>query len=1355
MNEQAIAIHATAAPPIAPSGEQALQSAEQVYRRLLADQPRHLRALCGLAVVRGRLGAPDEARGLLDRAAVVARRRAEDHVALGTAFGQINDLDRARRHFEEALAIDPNSAEARQNLGLAAQGLGQFEAAILHHEAALAIDPGFAMARAGLGDAYRRLGRHHDAIPEYERALAIDAGLAEVHVNLGGCLQTVGRREQAIRSYQRALAIHPASADAHYNLGIIYTDLDNLHAAAFHYERAIALNARSAEAHNNLANVLCRQRREQDAIRHYREAVRLRPRYADALRNLGDALKTQKSFDEAIRCYRAALADEPDNATILNRLASALLVTGQIDEASRNFEAAIALDPQDIGIQLNYATVRPFKNGDQRLVQLEESAREDSLSDEQRIALHFTLGKAFADLEDGERSFRHLNIANRLKRRYIAYDEHATLMYMERVRGAFSGDLLRAKSGGGNPSDAPVFVVGMPRSGTSLVEQILASHPRVIGAGEINEFAVTTSMFAERKADAYPETIAKMSDADLREFGRIYLERVGGAIASKDRFVDKMPANFLFLGLIHLALPGARIIHVRRDPVDTCVSCYSLLFSEGQPFAYDLAELGRYYRGYDVLMEHWRTVLPPETMLEVQYENLVNDLDSQARSIVAHCGLEWDERCLSFHETKRPIQTASLVQVRKPIYAASVGRSRLYGSRLKPLLDELEADPRSAKTVPGSRVMSKQQLEAQVERALLLAKKLQERGDVSIAEQLFSFVASVRPAHHDALMALGSICASSNRYDDAKRHFRQVIAHHGNAANAHGCLAAVHASCGEFDAAVACYEKALTLAPDHPGIHYAFAMVLQDLKRAPEAIAHFKHALAKKPNHLESHFGLGNLLYAQGQNLEAIQCYLKVLQLNADHAETHNNLANVLLKLGQRERAIAHYRKAQEINPAYADAYGNLGNAYLEADRLEEAIEQNRRALELKPTRFGSHNNLGVALQALGRFDEARLAFERAIELAPDEASVHLNLANMERFKPGDRRLPSLQRLLDIVETLDDENQIMAHFAMGKALSDLKQHDEAFQHLVKGNALKRKTFAYDEAQRLAMFENIKTKFSPELFRSRSGSGDASWSPIFIVGMPRSGTTLLEQVLASHSKVFGAGELETFKEVIGECATGLGVPPAYPDLVEVMSSEQLLQIGQAYSTRVRALAPDAERIVDKMPLNFIFVGLIHLALPRARIIHIKRDPLDTCASCYSLLFTGSQPFVYDLSELGRYYRGYEAVMDHWQQVLPAGTMINVQYEVLVDDLEMVSREVLRHCGLEWEDACLDFHDTQRIVRTASLMQVRTPLYRSSVGGWRRYAKHLRPLADALGQDVPDRLAGAMAEVATAGGCLSEN
>ena len=629
MNESALADRPRMASAVPVADGYALQTAEQAYRRVLADQPRHLRALCGLATVRGQLGAIDEARDLLGWAVDLAGLSAEDHVVLGTTFIRINDLESAQRQFEIAvaidekhaaarfhlanvlsgrgniaeaalqyekvLALDPNHAEAHQNLGLALQTLGQFDSAATHHQAALAMAPKSTAIHASLGDAYRHMGRHEDAIAQYAQAIAINPGLTDLHINLGGCFHATGRREPAIRSYLRALAVNPGLASAHYNLGILYAELDNPDAAIAHYERAISLLPGSAEAHYNLANVLRRRHRHPDAIEHFKEAIRLKPDYVVAQLGLGDALQSQKQIDGAIVCFRAALANKPGDATTLNRLASALLVAGRIEEASRAFEAAIEITPDNIGIQHNYASVRPFTAGDRRLAGMEDLlARADRLSDEQLMVLHFTLGKAYADLKEADRSFDHLVAANRLKRRQMSYDERGTLTLMQRIRDTFSSEVVGAKSNAGYGSQSPIFVLGMPRSGTSLVEQIIASHPRVFGAGELTDLVATTSIFSSRTASPYPELLAKLSDNDLREFGKTYVERLGGITGDCDRVVDKLPANFVFAGLIHLALPQARIIHVRRDPLDTCLSCYSLLFAEEQPYAYDLGELGRY-----------------------------------------------------------------------------------------------------------------------------------------------------------------------------------------------------------------------------------------------------------------------------------------------------------------------------------------------------------------------------------------------------------------------------------------------------------------------------------------------------------------------------------------------------------------------------------------------------------------------------------------------------------------------------------------------------------------------------------------------------------------------------------------
>jgi hypothetical protein len=264
------------------------------------------------------------------------------------------------------------------------------------------------------------------------------------------------------------------------------------------------------------------------------------------------------------------------------------------------------------------------------------------------------------------------------------------LATLERTRALFSAEVMRARAGCGDPSEVPVFIFGMPRSGTTLVEQILASHPRVHGAGELSEFETAVAGLAG-PAGPPPDIGA----AELRRIGADYLARVVPLAPGAARITDKMPVNFRFAGLIHLALPNARLIHVRRDPVDTCLSCFSILFGGDQPHTYDLAELGRYYRAYDRLMQHWRKVLPPGVMLEVQYEALVQDFETQARRILAHCALEWDEACREFYHTRRPIHTASSVQVRQPIYRSSIGRNRPPKEMLAPLLEALAAGPES------------------------------------------------------------------------------------------------------------------------------------------------------------------------------------------------------------------------------------------------------------------------------------------------------------------------------------------------------------------------------------------------------------------------------------------------------------------------------------------------------------------------------------------------------------------------------------------------------------------------------------------------------------------------------------
>jgi len=433
--------------------------------------------------------------------------------------------------------------------------------------------------------------------------------------------------------------------------------------------------------------------------------------------------------------------------------------------------------------------------------------------------------------------------------------------------------------------------------------------------------------------------------------------------------------------------------------------------------------------------------------------------------------------------------------------------------------------------------------------------------------------------------------------------------------------------------------------------------------------------------------------------------------------------ATALSRQQKTHEAVRLARQIAKRHPDSAEVFNTLGALLAVANLPRESLAAFDRALVLKPSYADAYSNMGNILAELGKFEAAKSAYERAVELAPQRGTFHRNLAFVKDFRAGDPQLAAMAELALVATTLPPSEQTALQFALSKAYADLGEHERSFQHLLQANAQKRHQTAYDEAATLAAFARIHTTFPSELIAAKRDLGHPSPLPIFIVGMPRSGTTLTEQILASHPKVFGAGELDHFYQ---EVVTRIWDPKeaGAPSLSRV-TGPHLWQGAARYLARISRAAPAADRVVDKMPSNFRFLGLIHLALPNARIIHIRRDPLDTCLSCFSVHFAGDHPYAYDLGELGRYYRAYERLMEHWRRVLPPHVLLEIRYEDLVADLDREARRIVAHCGLEWNDSCLDFHKTQRSIRTASARQVRQPLYHSSIGRWRQYAQHLAP------------------------------
>jgi tetratricopeptide (TPR) repeat protein len=529
-----------------------------------------------------------------------------------------------------------------------------------------------------------------------------------------------------------------------------------------------------------------------------------------------------------------------------------------------------------------------------------------------------------------------------------------------------------------------------------------------------------------------------------------------------------------------------------------------------------------------------------------------------------------------------------------------------------------------------------------------------------------------------------------------------------------------------LEEALASYDRALALSPDLAAVIRNRGNVMSTLDRTDEALANYDRALALDPDDADACNGRGNVLKKLHRIHEAEEMFHRAILLNPDHAQAHCNLGNVLIDLGKPDQAEANLRRAVALDPDFAIALHNLGTALIGLDRSDEAVAVIERAVALKPDLAGAHHNLGVALMELGRLSEARNAAERAVALAPRELSYLRQLGEVRRYVAGDRYFAALETLAADTAALSVDDQIILHFALAKAYADIARPEKEFRQLRAGNALKRAQIDYDEVAVLGEIDRTQQLFTSEFIRTSKGGGEPSPKPIFIIGMPRSGTTLVEQILASHPDVRGAGELTLFERAMDDVRAAMLEAPAYPEMALQISGKHFRELGARYLAGIELLAPAASHVTDKMPTNFLYAGLIHLALPHATIIHTVRDPVDTCISCFSRLFTEVNFQTYDLAELGRYYRHYKALMAHWHRVLPTARILDVSYEETVADLEGAARRILGHCGLPWNPRCLDFHLTERVVRTASATQVRQPIYTSSVGRWRAYESMLGPL-----------------------------
>ncbi|AZN99001.1 sulfotransferase family protein [Mesorhizobium sp. M9A.F.Ca.ET.002.03.1.2] len=504
------------------------------------------------------------------------------------------------------------------------------------------------------------------------------------------------------------------------------------------------------------------------------------------------------------------------------------------------------------------------------------------------------------------------------------------------------------------------------------------------------------------------------------------------------------------------------------------------------------------------------------------------------------------------------------------------------------------------------------------------------------------------------------------------------------------------------------------------------AYMLQQAKRLDEAQDLCLRVLARTPNHPLALYILGTLGLGYDDE-KALRYFARAVGEEPANPYYHLSLGELYLKLSEYTPAIKHMQHALELRPDLVEALCALGRAYIAFDKPDMALPLYEKALKINRDHPKVRAGLASALSGLGRMDEAAVYLKEAIERRIEVPRAYNDLVQTRKFTEEPVELQSIQRELASPK-LDPAGAQQLHHAAGKVLNDLKRYDEAFDHFNRAKQASGYKFDIDLYRR--WIDSMIETFTPDFLAARAGHGNPSEVPVFVVGMPRSGTTLTEQICASHPDVHGAGELSKLMRVanaIGLTNRSLG---DVAQSIKSITADLSRTLAEEHLSYLRERAPSALRIVDKTPHNFELIGLIGLLFPNARIIHCRRDAIDNCVSCFVQNFSEGHSYNTDLKTLGLYYREYDRLMRHWNEVFP-GLIFENRYETLVDDQEAQSRRLIEYLGLPWDDACLRFFDRDGSVNTPSRWQVRQPIYKSSVKRWKNYENEIQPLIQSLG------------------------
>lgn len=818
-------------------------------------------------------------------------------------------------------------------------------------------------------------------------------------------------------------------------------------------------------------------------------------------------------------------------------------------------------------------------------------------------------------------------------------------------------------------TEEPIFLIGARCSGGSRIERMLARYPGVHAVGERNDGLKLASRMVA--ADA-------LTPEQLDELAAEYWQGLAPLPNGVRHPIDWTPANLQLVGYLARMFPRAIFVHVHRDPRDVAVS--QLLTSFGHlrvPESTSIRNVARSLRDAQRLAAHWRSQAQVR-FVDVEYEALTQDPEGVMEPVLTELGLDWDPRCLEPESRVDP-----------PFHSLrtnAVGRWHRHPALFtSPDWIEEWGFPTS---LPMSPTQSTQAQELRDEQSLLRqAKSKFSGGDhEGAAVILIDFIAKDRQ-QPEAWYWLGRCLMELGRWTEA-------------------CQA---------------LDNSTRMRGDHAEAHLNHGKALIKMRRLEEAVRAFRRAITLNPEGAEALELMGLTYVALERSAEARMSFRRALEIDPDRAEIHFRLGEIHRDQGASHAAASAFRRATEIDPENVRYLEEYAVALAGGSQLDAAIEVVDRLFALEQNSPQGHLARGWTRQQIGDKEGCIADYKRCLELRPGYTSAYHRLAREGAFDDAAR----IHELLETDMSVKHRTELLT--TLGYVYEHAGEYEKAWEHFVNGNSLLTPLAGYDRDKERELLESTKKHVGADLMSQLHGMGDPNHMPVFVVGMPRSGTSLVEQILVSHPQVSGVGEQPGISYIASNFTRRNEENQPYPMGLRYMGRDHAVRAAAEYLKSIEAPSGDYERLVDKTPQNYIHLGLISLIFPNARIIHIKRNPLDTCISNFTTSFGPTRVrFSLDLEDLTSCYEDYERYMKHWNKVLPVD-ILEVNYEDLVTDTEAQSRRMIEHLGLNWDDSCLDFHRSRRVVNTASNLQVRQPTHTRSIEKWRKYEPWLGPLS----------------------------